>query len=98
MTTLCDYQNYNKRLRDERGSCRPVKTMVIRRFRVGRTMPVIYPVRDRPDAFKAFAFRQDNLGQLPNELVAMLEQVQLLYEPGVFNIPDIPDQGHGAYS
>jgi hypothetical protein len=61
-------------------------------------MPVIDPVRDAPHALEAFAFRQENPSQLANELVAMLEQVQLLHEPGVFNIADISDQGHGAYS
>jgi hypothetical protein len=92
------FSNYTKRLRTERGSGRSVKSVAIQRFRLWRTMPVIYPVRDAPHAFEALAFRQENHGQLANELVAMLEQVQLLYKPGVFNIPDIRDQGHGAYS
>jgi hypothetical protein len=98
MTTLWDFSNHTKRLRDERGLCRPVKRMVIRRFCVGRTMQVVHPVRDAPDAFNSFVFGQENPGQLTNELVAMVKPVELGYEPGVFNITNIFDQGHGAYS
>ena len=46
-------------------------------------MPVIYPIRDAPDAFEASVHRQDGAGQLTNELVATVKPVQLLYEPEV---------------
>jgi hypothetical protein len=58
-------------------------------------MSIVYTVRDRPDAFKLVGFGQDSAGQFSNELNAMVDSVQLLYEPGILNIPD---QGHGAYS
>jgi len=58
-------------------------------------MSIVHTVRDSPDAFKLVVFGQDNAGQFSNQLTAMVDSVQLLYEPGILNIPD---QGHGAYS
>jgi hypothetical protein len=38
-------------------------------------MPVVHPVCDTPDAFDFFVFRQQNPGQLTNELVATVEHI-----------------------
>ena len=60
-------------------------------------MPIVNPVGDAPDTFKAGVERQDDAGQFTNELAATVEYVQLLYEPEIIDI-NISDQGHGPYS
>lgn len=58
-------------------------------------MPVIHPVGDTPDAFKAIVAGQDDAGYFADKLIAVVESVELLGESGIFNVLD---QGHGAYS
>jgi hypothetical protein len=96
MTIVLGFSNYTTtHLCDKRGSCRLVKTAAIQQSSLGRAVPIVYPVGDAQDAFKAVLGWQDDAGQLPNELHAMVDSVQLLYEPRILNVPD---QGHGAYS
>jgi len=58
-------------------------------------MPVVHPVCQVQDTLEAAILVQDRTSYFANELIAMVESVQLLYESGILNIPD---QGHGAYS
>ena len=57
-------------------------------------MPVNNPIRDAQHTFKAGMLRQNRAGDFTNELVATVETVYLLDDPGILNIAD---QRHGAH-